>query len=79
MRVLSLYIFCTLSIIVCVISTLLVLALSTAFGSHAEGTYSVEIYAVILLAVDLASFFVFRKARRSLAVQNRKRKKDGTP
>lgn len=74
MRVLILYVLCTLSIIVCVISTLLVLVLSSYFGSHSEGSYSVEVYAVILLAVDLAAFSVFMKARRSLAVQNREDK-----
>jgi hypothetical protein len=69
MRILILYILCTLSIIVCAISTFFVLILFSDFGSHAEGSYSIEIYAAILLVIDIASFLVFTKMRRSLTRQ----------
>jgi hypothetical protein len=66
MRVLILYTFCTVSIIVCAISTFFTLILFSDFGSHAEGSYSIEIYTAILLVIDIASFLVFSKMRRSL-------------
>lgn len=63
-------VFCTLSVIVCVITTFLILVLSHYFGSNLEGSYFVEIFAVILSIIDIASFVVFCKTRRNRSEHN---------
>jgi hypothetical protein len=72
MKILSLYIICTLSVVICVLSTLLALIMVAAIvnspgysSGHFEG-YGIEFCIVVLSILDGAAFFVFLKTRRSI-------------